>query len=86
MKFTCQNCGVTSDNSNNLCNPIDVIEDNLCGISADHFTTPSNTTFNQNTVCKDKLTTMKFFCAACGRQSANDELLCDPDIINNLKK
>lgn len=82
MTYTCQNCGVTADNSSSLCNPIDVIKDNLCGISADHFMDPSNTTFEHNTVCEDKRTTMKYFCAACGRQSADDELLCDPDKIN----
>jgi hypothetical protein len=43
---------------------------------------PSNTTFDHNTVCEEKLTTMKYFCAACGRQSADDELLCDPDTMN----
>ena len=69
MIYTCQNCGVAADISSNLCNPTDVIEDNLCGISKDK-------------VCEDKLMTMKYLCAACGKQSADAELLCDPDKIN----
>lgn len=65
LAFTCQDCGVTADNSSSLCNPTEVIEDNLCGIST-------------GKVCEDKLTTMKYSCAACGRLSADAELLCDP--------
>lgn len=84
MMYTCQNCGATADNSNSLCNPIDIIKDNLCGISADHFTTPSNTSFDHSTVCEEKRTTMKYFCAACGRQSADSELLCDPDKMSEF--
>jgi hypothetical protein len=47
MIYTCQNCGVAADTSSSLCNPTDVIEDNLCGISRDK-------------VCEDKLMTMKY--------------------------
>ena len=65
MNYTCQNCGVTADDSNSLCNPTDVIEDNLCGLSEDK-------------VCEGKLPNMQFTCAACGRLSADPELLCDP--------
>ena len=70
ITYTCQNCGVTADNPSSLCNPTDVIADNLCGISA-------------HMVCEDKLTTMKYSCAACGRLSADAEHLCDPDLIKH---
>ncbi len=69
MAYTCRNCGVTADNSNKLCNPTEVVEDYLCGISEDN-------------VCEDKRTTMKYSCAACGRLSSDAELLCDPEVIN----
>lgn len=82
MTYTCQNCGATAESPSTLCNPSDVIKGNLCGISADHFITSSNTTFDHNTVCEDKQTTMKYFCVACSRQSADDGLLCDPDKIS----
>jgi DNA-directed RNA polymerase subunit RPC12/RpoP len=69
MTYTCKNCGITADDSSNLCNPTDVVEDNLCGIAVDK-------------VCEDKMTTMKYSCAACGKFSADPELLCDPEIMN----
>ena len=68
MTYTCQNCGFTADNSSSLCNPTEIVEDNLCGISED-------------LVCEDKLTSMKYSCDACGKLSADAELLCDPNII-----
>jgi len=69
MMYTCQNCGYTADNSSSLCNPTEIIEDNLCGISEDM-------------VCEDKLASMKYSCDACGKLSADAELLCDPNVIS----
>lgn len=69
MMYTCKNCGVTADDSRSLCNPTDVVEDNLCGIAADK-------------VCEDKELAMKYSCAACGKVSSDAELLCDPTTIN----
>jgi len=70
MIYTCKNCGVTAEDSTSLCNPTDVVEDNLCGIA------------DVDKVCEDKAAVMKYSCAACGKVSSDAELLCDPTTIN----
>jgi hypothetical protein len=54
MSYTCQNCGVTAEESSKLCNPASDMESgNLCGVPADK-------------VCGGNMEQMKYACDACG--------------------
>lgn len=69
MAYTCQNCGVTADNSSNLCNPSsDELDTRFCGASSIH-------------VCESQLPSMQYTCDACGSVSADAEHLCNPSRI-----
>lgn len=69
MAYTCQNCGVTADNSSALCNPgSEELETRFCGSSSDQ-------------VCESKLPSMQYTCDACGSVSADAEHLCNPSRI-----
>ncbi len=69
MAYTCQNCGVTTDNSSDLCNPTsEELDSNFCGIPATH-------------VCDGQLSSMKYTCDSCGSVSADAEHLCNPSEI-----
>jgi len=66
MAYTCQNCGVSADTPNNLCDPInEEIGNKFCGNSADQ-------------VCNDTLGTMKYSCDTCGSIAADASHLCSP--------
>ncbi len=66
MAYTCQNCGVSSEERSKLCDPASEIESgNLCAVPPDK-------------VCSGKLDEMKFSCDACGSISASSENLCLP--------
>jgi hypothetical protein len=65
MSYTCQNCGVTTDDQRTLCNPVvDEENDKLC----------ERETFN---VCEDNAAAIEYSCP-CGNVSAEPEHLCHP--------
>lgn len=65
MAYICQNCGVVTDDSNTLCNPVnEEYKSKACSIS-------------EVEVCDDKIPSMKYSCT-CGNVSANPQHLCKP--------
>jgi hypothetical protein len=69
MSYTCQNCGVTAEESSKLCNPASETESgNICGVSADK-------------VCSGSMEEMKYTCGTCGSLSATFDNLCSPSEI-----
>jgi hypothetical protein len=69
MSYTCQNCGVSSEEASKLCDPANEIESgNLCGVPSDK-------------VCSSIRDEMKFSCEACGSVSATSDNLCVPSEI-----
>lgn len=69
MSYTCQNCGVSSEESSKLCAPAREIESgNLCGVPAEK-------------VCNSKMEEMKFSCDSCGSVSATADNLCSPSAL-----
>jgi len=70
MTYTCQNCGITADNSSSLCNPASEELGKFCGAPADQ-------------VCEEQLTAMNYVCSGCGSMSAEAEHLCDPELIRH---
>lgn len=69
MSYTCQNCGVTAEDSSKLCNPANEMESgNLCGVPADK-------------VCSGNMEEMKYTCDSCGSVSASSDNLCSPSEI-----
>jgi len=65
MAYICQNCGVVTDDSNNLCNPVDEeFKSRLCSTPAAR-------------VCSEKASAIKYSCD-CGNISANPQHLCHP--------
>jgi hypothetical protein len=68
MSYICQNCGVVTDDSNNICNPInEEYKSKACSIP-------------EIEVCKDKRPAMEYSCV-CGNVSANPQSLCRPSRI-----
>jgi hypothetical protein len=66
MTYTCQNCGVSSEEPGKLCDPANEIDsENLCAVSPEK-------------VCSGKMEEMKFSCDACGSVSATSDNLCIP--------
>ena len=66
MAYTCQNCGIESEDCESLCNPTnEELTGTFCGISSGQ-------------VCGDRLEEMKFSCDSCGRVSPDAEHLCKP--------
>ena len=69
MAYTCQNCGVSAEESSRLCRPSsEELSNKFCGAPATQ-------------VCNSKLVEMKYSCDACGSVSANPETLCNPSQI-----
>lgn len=69
MAYTCQNCGVTADNSNDLCNPgSEELDTRFCGATSVQ-------------ICESKIPSMQYTCDACGSVSADAEHLCNPSRI-----
>jgi hypothetical protein len=65
MAYICQNCGVVTEDSNNLCNPVnEEYKKKLC----------SNPEVE---VCNEKVPAMEYSCD-CGSVSANPQHLCKP--------
>lgn len=68
MSYMCQNCGVVTEESSNLCNPInEEYIKKLCSIP-------------EGEVCNEKISAMKYSCE-CGSTSANPQHLCKPRVI-----
>jgi hypothetical protein len=65
MAYLCENCGVTADDSNALCNPVNEEYKKKSCSSAD------------DQVCSEKISVMKYSCS-CGNISANPQHLCNP--------
>ena len=69
MTSTCQNCGVSAEDSSHLCNPMsEEIGNKFCGNTADQ-------------VCNESLATMRYSCDTCGSISADADHLCNPGPI-----
>lgn len=69
MKYTCMNCGSSAHKPSELCNPsTEHIEGTFCATATD-------------SVCDDRLSSMKFQCSSCGGLSPEAEHLCDPKEI-----
>jgi len=65
MAYICQNCGVITDDSSALCNPInEEYKSKTCSIP-------------EAEVCKDRSLAMEYSCV-CGNVSANPQNLCRP--------
>lgn len=69
MSYTCQNCGVSAEESSSLCNPTnEELDSKFCGASS-------------VLVCDGQLSSMQYSCDACGSVSADPEHLCNPSKI-----
>ncbi|HAD04190.1 MAG: hypothetical protein A2091_09525 [Desulfuromonadales bacterium GWD2_61_12] len=68
--YECGRCGVVSEASNHLCQPLEVAgREGYCGILA------------PRDICDSMQESLTFECASCGRPAENKELLCDPHKI-----
>ena len=66
MKYTCMNCGSSSHDATDLCNPTnDSVEAKFCATSTDK-------------VCEEKVPAMHFTCDSCGGMSPDAAHLCNP--------
>lgn len=65
MAYICENCGVTAEDSESICNPRDEeYKKKLCSAA-------------EAEVCDEKASAMKYSCT-CGSVSANPQHLCKP--------
>lgn len=68
MAYICQNCGVVTEDSSNLCNPVsEEYKKKLCSDP-------------EADVCNEKVSEMKYTCE-CGSVSANPQHLCKPQKV-----
>jgi len=69
MAYICQNCGVTNEKAENVCNPIgDMYKNKSC-------------TIKEAGACDDHKDDMKYSCD-CGNKSADPQHLCHPSKLH----